>query len=199
MVCRSGDQIMEDAWEMVDEFDRLYNNCEIGDDCEEMLKTVIELLKVLVGNKSTAYGCCETGVCNDHIFDGDDYEIKACHDGTNHCLTGVTIGQSNGSLGSLHENGDMLGQDEHPLLKEQAVGGKVVETGQEGGRHEDVHQEVGLHERVHQEGGLLEQVHQVEGLHEQVHQEGGLQDQVHQEGGLHEQVHQQGGLHDQVY
>ena len=46
MVCRSDDQIMEDTWDMVDEFDRLYNNGEIGDDCEEMLKTVIELLKV---------------------------------------------------------------------------------------------------------------------------------------------------------
>ena len=66
MVCRSGDQIMEDAWEMVDEFDRLYSEEEIAEECEEQLKTVMELLTALVNSRNREYGCCETEMC-DHI------------------------------------------------------------------------------------------------------------------------------------
>ena len=72
MVCRSDDQIMEDAWEMVDECERLYDNGEIAAECEDKLKTVIEQLTVLVNNKSKEYGCYETGMC-DHTYGEDDY------------------------------------------------------------------------------------------------------------------------------
>ena len=101
MVCRSDEQIMEDAWDMMDEFDRLSNTGEIGEECEEMLKTVIELLTVLVVKRNMEHGYCETGVCDDHNY-GEDYyveetshtyrEVQAFPDGSNHCLQGVTTG-----------------------------------------------------------------------------------------------------------
>ena len=130
LICRTNDQIMEDAWEMVDEFDRLYNGGEIADECEEQLKVVIELLTALVNNKNKEYLCCETDDC-DHIYGGRSDEYVDEDDNT-------FCGESNGEM---HEHVHRVGE-----MREGAH--------REGEMHEGVHREGEMHDQIQGEGGI---------------------------------------------
>jgi hypothetical protein len=101
MICRTNDQIMEDAWEMVDEFDRLYNSGKIADDCEEQLKVVIELLTALVNNKTERYLCCETDDC-DHVYGEGSAEYVEEDDNTFWEVTEGEVHEQVHSEGELH-------------------------------------------------------------------------------------------------